>query len=128
MARLCNSRVRVHSGCRQQGCRWHQLCRAADFHVDGWKDVDAYHKALSSRRQFDRFQFIYHTPGQRGCSTGEHLHVSRPDNYPWNSFCYDRTCNWSTECNNIRIGKSQNFTKLEKCQDLSCADCYEPKE
>lgn len=58
LARICNSRVRVHSGCRQNGCVWHQRCRAADFHVDGWKDVDVYHRAFANRRTFDRYQFV----------------------------------------------------------------------
>jgi hypothetical protein len=105
LARLAGSRVRVHSGCRPGG-GWHTACKAADFHVDGQTDLNVYRKALANRRQFDRYQFIYHVPGRRACSTGEHLHLSVPDNYPINSFCHEFTCNWAKECSNIRIGKS----------------------
>jgi hypothetical protein len=77
LAKLVGSRVRVHSGCRQGGSRWHALCRAADFHVDGQKDEAVYRKALASRRSFNGYQFIYHVPGRRACSTGEHNHLAR---------------------------------------------------
>jgi hypothetical protein len=100
------------------------------------KDAAVYQKMLANRRQFDRYQVIYHTPGQRRCSTGEHMHMSRPDNYNLNSFCYDRTCNWATECSNIRLKNfdmvdefNRRESVLSQCASKPwCPDCFDHKE
>jgi hypothetical protein len=83
----------------------------------------------TTRRMFDRYQFIYHAPGRRACSSGEHNHLGRPDNYPINSFCHEKTCNWSAECNNIRIGFDTIFAfKFDqaKCDvsERSDSECW----
>jgi hypothetical protein len=129
LGRLVGSRIRVHSGCRPGDRGWHGKCRAADFSTDGQSFIQTYQKALATRRMFDRYQFIYHAPGRRACSSGEHNHLGRPDNYPINSFCHEKTCNWSAECNNIRIGFDTIFAfKFDqaKCDvsERSDSECW----
>jgi len=128
LAVLVGSRVRVHSGCRQGGSRAHAECRAADFHVDGQTDLAVYRKALAQRGRFNGYQFIYHVPGRRSCSTGEHNHLAY--HRTGNSFCHERTCNWARECSNV--SKNQfvqfKFKETSTCKDIGDFDCWEEKE
>lgn len=129
LARLVGSRVRVHSGCRPGDRGLHGRCRAADFHVDGQRDINVYQKALASRRSFDRYQFIYHAPGSRSCSSGEHNHLGRLDDN-LNSFCHEKTCNWGAECSNIRVSKNESvsleFQKSPDCTETN-VECWKVK-
>eukprot|EP01080_Neovahlkampfia_damariscottae_P006963 gene6963-11125_t len=129
LAVLVGSRVRVHSGCRQGGSRSHAECRAADFHVDGQSDVAVYRKALAQRGRFRGFQFIYHTPGRRSCSTGEHNHVAYDGKV--NQFCYERTCNWAKECSYVSKNNKKvmfEFKETPTCKDFGNIDCWAEKE
>lgn len=130
LARLVGSRVRVHSGCRPGDRGWHGKCRAADFHVDGQRDFNVYQKAFANRRLFDRYQWVYHVPGRRACSTGEHNHLGRPDGN-LNTFCHEKTCNWGAECSTIRVGKNETvpltFQKSETCKNEIDFECWDNK-
>jgi len=123
---LGNRRVRVHSGCRPGDRGWHGKCKAADFHVDGMRDIDVYTHAFANRRQFDRFFFVYHAPGGRACTTGEHNHLDRRDNYPFQTMCHERTCNWNAECNTIRVGftaaDNATFAKVNENSTIFAMD------
>jgi hypothetical protein len=77
-------------------------CRAADFSVIGHNYWSVYQRALANRRLFDHYSWIYHAPGRRACSSGEHNHLGRP-NPGVNTFCHEKTCNWGSECNSIRV-------------------------
>ena len=104
IAALCNSKMFVTSGRRSGGCRWHKEGKAADFKIDNWSSVNVYKKMKSVRRRlFDRHQVIYHTPGRRRCSTAEHMHIAQPDNYTYNSFCFEKKCDFRNECDFIRV-------------------------
>jgi hypothetical protein len=129
LAVLVGSRVRVHSGCRQGGSRAHAECRAADFHVDGQSDFTVYQKALAQRGRFRGFQFIYHVPGRRACSSGEHNHLGYHGNM--NSFCHEKTCNWARECSNVsKFNKPVmfEFKETATCKDAGDFECWDEKK
>lgn len=46
------------------------------------------------------FQHFLILKGRRQCSTGEHLHICNIS--PQTVFCFERTCNFQTECERMK--------------------------
>lgn len=99
IANLFKKNVNVVSGKRNWGDNQHKIGEAADFHVDGWSDESAGNFLKQNRKILNGCQLIYHVPGSRSCTSGEHLHISRPSGYRYNSFCREKNCAFNaSEC------------------------------
>ena len=100
IANSIRASINVISGKRNWGDRHHQNGDAADFHINGYSDSQAYNVLKNNfKHLFAGTQLIYHVPGARTCTTHEHLHLARPPTYKWTSFCLESKCAFdNTEC------------------------------
>jgi hypothetical protein len=98
VARGLRTTCRVISGKRSWGDLNHQEGRAVDIHCDGYSDISVYNWMKNNRYLYNGWYIIYHTPGQRSCTTNEHVHLalSGPNspNKRTNVFCYETSCNF----------------------------------
>jgi hypothetical protein len=74
--------------------------------VEGVQDFSTYQRLLQNWQRLRGHLLIYHIPGRRSCSTGEHLHLCN-QNTGGTVFCHEKTCNFNTECR--RLNKNGTF-------------------
>jgi hypothetical protein len=108
IANTLRGNIQVYSGCRGKNmtnideiksnnvtvkAACHRQCNAADFGIAGYTFIRGFETLKQHQQMLRGTYVIYHAPGRRPCSTGEHLHICNGGipNYP-TGFCYETTC------------------------------------